>query len=168
MPDMIADLPYEILLADVGRGTLLVISGVFVVWVLVGIFLIPSGRKRARRQHLQDHPEISQEQFLREVGVEPHKAFIVLGVREAFARTMKVPAPSVYPTDTLDYVGKFQFTGGLDWLELILYLCETLRIERKSIDEQLKKQPPAPPETVADTARWFVSNWDKFSPAREL
>jgi len=83
--------------------------------------------RRLRHAHLATHARMANDEFLRSCELPDTQRAVALGVREAVARSMKVPAATVHPSDSMEYVSQFAFDG-MDLADVEMAVEERLAV----------------------------------------
>jgi hypothetical protein len=116
--------------------------------------------RRLRREHLQSHPPISEEEFIRLAGVRPDRGNVAIGVRNGAAEIMHVPPETIYPSDSLEYI--FMMTSMDGFLDLSLFAGKALGIRfPNSFWKPLFPVMRNPRDVLlSEVARFGADNWD--------
>jgi hypothetical protein len=143
------------------------------------IFLVLMIRSDVRRvnsvrsEHLGNRQSLSDEEFVRQVGVGPEMAHVALGVRNGFASAMRVPADTVFPSDDLVYASGFE-SCDLSWYEIACEIEKVLGVRIRGKLDYMASKPRKPGQitfrdtfTVADIARRVVEKWNGLPPLTE-
>jgi acyl carrier protein len=105
-------------------------------WVPLGLAFVSFGMvvwrylrlRRLRRRHVMANSPLSDEEFIKALGMAGADSEGARRVRHAIARVMRVPSDTVYPSDELGHIARFGFDG-LDIMDLAFQINRALEIE---------------------------------------
>ncbi len=152
----------------IGLGCGLFIGGLAVLWI-VSVRLDRPRIRRLRETHIQTHPNLSDEDFIRQIQVLGERADVALGVRKGVATAMGVPAVTLYPSDHLEYIVQFGFDN-MSLLEINLSIAKTLNIRMyMSFWEPLYSTKREFCElSVGELARFVAEHWESLSNSQAV
>lgn len=139
-----------------------------VMTVAIGPLLDWRRLRNLRRKHFETHPNLSAEDFIRQINIPSERAEVALGVRQGVARAMRVPPATVYPSDDWEYICQFGFDN-MDFLDVFFPIEKVLRVPKRGwIWKFVSPTWPAPNHSsLGDLVRLITENWDFLSAGAE-
>jgi len=92
-------------------GTLIAL-GILTLFLVLGVLVGMPKSRRIRQGHMVTHDELTDDEFMGIGAFSPDDRALALSIRNSLGRALCIGPATVYPQDTLGYLGRFGFDDG--------------------------------------------------------